>query len=100
MRFGDFKDTEELMKLEMNCENEFKGWWIHELLVEHYAIWASVEYAYKISLLLKKIREEEIDNLANLARKYEDEVKHLTDKEVLFIIQVNELEKKNQEMKK
>ena len=93
---GGFKE-EELMINVTNVPVEFRGWYLHELLVEHYAIWASVEYAYKISLLLKKIREEERDRLAEQAREFEDQIKYLTDKQKEFIFQIQELEKKNNE---
>ena len=53
---------------------DFRGWWINELLIEHYAMWLSPAYAYKVALLLKKIREQERNNLAKVAKKYEDKM--------------------------
>ena len=52
---------------------DMKGYWIHELLVEQLAMWCSPSYTYKVMLLLKKIREQEREQLAKELKEWEVE---------------------------
>lgn len=78
----------ELLIKEFTFAREFKsynGYYIHRLLVNHFAMWANKKYAYKISLILddhfenlrlkKEINEKE-DKIDRLERKI-DELKSI-----------------------
>lgn len=59
-RIREFSDTNTLIKkLPKTIGSTTDGYYIHRLLVNHFAMWVDVEYAYKISLIL----DEHFENL-------------------------------------
>jgi hypothetical protein len=51
----EFPRTEKLTEDRPHLANELKGWYVHRLLVNFVAMWASPTYAYKIALLLDTV---------------------------------------------
>ena len=59
-RIREFSDTDKLIKkIPKTIGSTTDGYYIHRLLVNHFAMWINVEYAYKISLIL----DEHFENL-------------------------------------
>ena len=54
---------------------ELRGYWIHELLVDHLAIWASHKFAWKITIILKKLREQQLEKVCADMKQMEDQYK-------------------------
>lgn len=82
----EFSDTDNLIKkIPKTIGSTTDGYYIHRLLVNHFAMWANKKYAYKISLILddhfenlrlkKEINEKE-DKIDRLERKI-DELKSI-----------------------
>ena len=64
-RIREFSDTDKLIKkIPKTIGSTTDGYYIHRLLVNHFAMWINVEYAYKISLILD-------DHFENLRLKKE-----------------------------
>ena len=59
-RIREFSDTSNLVKkMPKTVGSTTDGYYIHRLLVNHFAMWVDIEYAYKISLVL----DEHFENL-------------------------------------
>ncbi|KAK8841321.1 hypothetical protein M9Y10_027524 [Tritrichomonas musculus] len=59
MGLGEFSQTENLYENRPNLPNELKGTYIHRLLVNHVAMWASARYSIYIMKLLDSTFERE-----------------------------------------
>ncbi|WP_458454925.1 KilA-N domain-containing protein, partial [Methanobrevibacter sp.] len=52
--------------------NGLRGYWVHEVLVDHVGIWASPRFAWKVSLILKQCRDAEQFALLQEKRSLEE----------------------------
>ena len=43
--------------LHTGTQNEFKGTYVHELLVDHFLIWLDPKYGVKVSIILRELHE-------------------------------------------
>ncbi|EAX79321.1 hypothetical protein TVAG_531720 [Trichomonas vaginalis G3] len=53
------------LKIVKNCQNGLRGWYVHRLLVNAVAMWASPRYAWYVCKLLDEIHRQEREELEN-----------------------------------
>jgi hypothetical protein len=56
------------IELTENTINEFKGTYIHRLLINHFSSWYSPKYSYKIQLILDDLFITKIDGLTQYSK--------------------------------
>ncbi len=86
-------------ELHAGTRNEFKGRYVHELLVDHFLIWLDPSYGVKVSLILRKYHMDanralliEKDNMIDRLEKKIDEERELSEQ------RFNEVTKRHEEI--
>lgn len=74
---GDFSGTQNLYQKRENVSNELKGYYVHRLLVNHIAMWASPRYSIYIMKLLDSYFEHQHIQLQNQIIKQQNQIQKL-----------------------
>lgn len=106
-RIREFSDTNNLIKkLPKTIGSTTDGYYIHRLLVNHFAMWVDIEYAYKISLILdehfensrlkKEVEEKKgcIHRLEELVQKQTSKIDNLEELVKIQTTKIDEQTKK------
>ncbi|KAK8886663.1 hypothetical protein M9Y10_042129 [Tritrichomonas musculus] len=78
MGSGEISGTEDLYQKRENVPNELKGYYVHKLLVNHVAMWASSRYSIYIFKLLDSYFEQQRIQLQNHINEKQEQIENLT----------------------